>query len=44
MNAIPNSRPEKAIMKARGNKPKKKNKNPDVIILYVKPLKIFKSM
>ena len=33
MNAIANSKPEKAIIKARGNKPKKKNINPDVIIL-----------
>ena len=33
MKLIPNSRPEKAIIKAKGNKPKKKNKNPDVMIL-----------
>lgn len=44
MNAIPNSKPENAIMKARGNKPKKKNINPEFIILYVNPLKIFKSI
>ena len=33
MNAIPNSKPEKAIIKAKGIKPKKKKINPDVIIL-----------
>ena len=44
MNAIPSSRPENAIINAKGNRPKKKNMNPEVIILYVKPLNIFKSM
>ena len=44
MNAIPSSRPENAIMNAKGNKPKKKNINPEVIILYVKPLNMFRSM
>ena len=44
MNAIPSSRPENAIIKARGNNPRKKNMNPDVIILQVNPLKIFNSM
>ena len=33
INAIPNSRPENAIIKANGNNPTKKNANPDVIIL-----------
>lgn len=33
MKAIPNSRPEKAIIKAKGINPKKKNIKPDVIIL-----------
>lgn len=44
MKAIPNSRPQNAVMKAKGNKPKKKNINPDVIILYVKPAKIFNNI
>ena len=44
MNAIPNSNPLKAIMKAKGIKPKKKKINPEVIILYVKPAKIFNNM
>ena len=44
MNAIPSSNPEKAIINANGNNPKKKNMNPDVIMLYVKPLRIFRSM
>jgi hypothetical protein len=44
INAIPNSRPENAIIKANGNKPRKKNINPLVIILYVKPDKIFNNI
>ena len=44
MNAIPSSSPENAIIKAKGNNPKKKKTNPEVIILYVNPLKIFKSI
>ena len=44
MNAIPNSKPENAIINANGNNPKKKNINPEFIILYVNPLSIFKSM
>ncbi|MCN0155275.1 hypothetical protein NDQ86_25125 [Salinispora arenicola] len=44
MNAIANSNPEKAIINAKGIKPKKKNNIPLVIILYVNPLKIDKSM
>ena len=44
IKAIPNSKPEKAIMKANGNRAKKKKKNPEFIMLYVKPLRIFKSM
>ena len=44
MNAIPNSKPENAIMKAKGNNPKKKNINPEFIILYVNPLRIFNSI
>ena len=33
MNAIANSNPENAIINANGNKPIKKNINPDVMIL-----------
>ena len=44
MNAIPNSKPEKAIIKAKGNSPKKKNTIPEIIILYVNPPKILSSM
>lgn len=33
INAIANSKPEKAIIKAKGNNPKKKNIIPDVIML-----------
>ena len=44
MKAIPSSKPEKAIMKANGSRAKKKKKNPEFIMLYVKPLRIFKSM
>jgi len=39
-----NSKPEKAIINANGNNPNKKDIIPEVIILYVKPLNIFKSM
>ena len=39
-----NSKPENAIINARGKKPKKKNKIPEVIMLYAKPLNMFKSM
>lgn len=41
--AITNSNIEKAKINARGTKPKKKNKKPDVIILYVKKLRMFRS-
>jgi hypothetical protein len=44
MNAIPNSKPEKAIIKASGTNPKKKKIRPEVIILYVNPAKIFNSI
>ena len=44
MNAIPNSKPEKAIININGKRATKKNKKPEFIILYVKPLKMFKSM
>src|SRR5450432_4737966 len=44
MKAIPNSNPLKAIMKANGIKPKKKNINPEVIILYVKPANMFNNI
>ena len=44
MNAIANSNPEKAIINAKGIKPKKKNNIPLVIILYVNPLKIDNNM
>ena len=44
MKAIPNSRPENAIMNANGKSPKKKKIIPELIILYVKPLNMFKSI
>ena len=44
MNAIPNSKPEKAVTKTKGNSLKKKNTIPEIIILYVNPLKILSSM
>ena len=44
MNAIPNSKPENAIIKDNGTNPKKKNIIPLVIILYVKPAKMFNNM
>ena len=44
INAIANSNPENAIIKAKGTNPKKKNNTPLFIILYVNPLKIDKSM
>lgn len=44
ITAIANSRPENAIIKLKGIKPKKKNSNPDVIILYVNPLKILSNI
>ena len=44
INAIPNSNPENAIINASGNNPKKKNINPEFIILYVNPLKIFNNI
>jgi hypothetical protein len=44
MKAIANSNPEKAIIKDKGNKPKKKYNIPDVIILYVNPLNILSSI
>ena len=44
MNAIANSNPEKAIINAKGIKPRKKKINPLVIILYVNPLKIDNNM
>jgi len=39
-----NSKPEKAIIKAKGNKAKKKKIIPELIILYVNPLSIFNSI
>lgn len=44
MKAIPNSKPEKAMINAKGIKPKKKNIKPLVIILYVNPAKIFNNI
>ena len=44
MNAIPNSSPENAMIKASGNNPKKKKINPEFIMLYVNPLRIFNNM
>lgn len=44
IKAIPNSNPENAIMNAKGNNPNIKNINPEFIILYVNPLKIFNNI
>lgn len=44
INEIPSSKPENAIMKTKGIRPKKKNIKPDVIILYANPLKIFNNI
>ena len=44
MNAIPNSSPENAIINANGSNPNIKKMNPELIILYVNPLKMFKSI
>lgn len=44
INAIANSKPEKAIMKAKGNNPKKKKIIPELIMLYAKPLNIFNNI
>ena len=44
MNAIPNSKPENAIIKLKGIKPRNKKIRPEVIILYVNPAKIFNSI
>ena len=44
MKAIPNSNPENAIINAKGNNPNIKKINPEFIILYVNPLKIFNSI
>lgn len=44
IKAIPNSKPEKAIINAKGINPKIKKMKPLVIILYVKPAKMFNSM
>ncbi len=44
MKAIPNSRPQNAIMNISGNKPKKKNTMLEAIILNVNPLNILSNM
>jgi hypothetical protein len=44
MKAIPNSNPEKAMINAKGIKPKKKKIKPLVIILYVNPAKMFNNI
>jgi len=44
MKAIPSSNAENAIMNAKGIILNKKKRNPEVIILYVNPLKILSSM
>ncbi len=44
IKAIPNSKPEKAIINANGINPKKKKITPLVIILYVKPANIFNNI
>ena len=44
MKAIPNSKPENAIINANGNNPSIKKIIPELIILYVNPLNIFNSI
>lgn len=44
MKAIANSNEEKAIIKVKGNKPTKKNINPEFIILNVNPLKMLSNI
>jgi hypothetical protein len=44
IKAIPNSNPEKAIINANGNNPNIKKIIPELIILYVNPLSIFREM
>jgi len=44
IKAIPNSKPENAIMNANGNNPKIKKMIPELIILYVNPLNIFSNI
>ena len=44
MNAIPNSKPENAIIKANGNKPNIKKIIPEFMMLYVNPLSIFNNI
>ena len=44
MKAMANSKEEKAIINAKGNKPNTKYNIPDVIILYVKPLNILNNI
>ena len=44
INAIPNSRPENAIINAKGNNPNIKKIIPEFIMLYVNPLRIFNNI
>ena len=44
IKAIPNSRPENAIINAKGNNPNRKKMNPELIILYVNPLNMFNNI
>ena len=44
IRAIANSSPEKAIINNKGSAPKTKNSTPELIILYVNPLKMFNNM
>lgn len=44
INAIPNSKPENATINDKGINPKKNNIIPLVIILYVKPAKMFNNI
>ena len=44
INAIPSSKPENAIINVSGNNPNMKKINPEFIILYVNPLKIFNNI
>ena len=44
INAIPNSKPENAIINAKGNKPNIKKIIPEFIMLYVNPLRIFNNI
>jgi len=44
IKAIPSYNPDNAMINAKGKRPKNKKMIPELIVLYVNPLKIFKSM